>query len=136
MNEDAPFRETPVRAIPHYHGDAVRIVFVLSAALMFLGEMIGGSLPFSTGATVFLIILLVVSAGITNPAQIWIHWVNLVLSMLGIVVFGGTTLTRFRADAPLNESLIVSILAVMFLAALYLSTRTVRGLLVHERTLP
>lgn len=134
MNEDMPFREVPVRHIPHYHGDVVRVVFVLSAALMFLAEMIGGSLPFSTAATVFIIIILVISAGITNPAQLWIHWVNLFISLTGLMLFGSTTLTRFRTEAPLNESLIVGILSVMFLVALYLSTRTVRGLLVREKS--
>lgn len=136
MRDETPFQEAFLPSIPHYHGDAVRILFVLAAALMFLAEMLNANLPFSTAATVFIIIVLVISAGITNPAQMWIHWVNMFFSLIGLMLFGGTALTRFRTDAPLNESLIVGILAVVFLGALYLSTRTIRGLLVHKEVRP
>lgn len=132
MNEETPFYEAPRSVIPHYHGDVVRILFVLAAGLIFLAELLNGNLPFSTAATVLIAVLLVISAGITNPAQLWIHWVNLFFSLIGLMLFGGTALTRFRTDAPFSESFLVGVIAVVFLAALYLSTRTVRGLMVHK----
>lgn len=132
MNEETPFYESPRSFIPHYHGDIVRVLFVLAAGLIFLAELLNGNLPFSTAATVLIAVLLVISAGITNPAQLWIHWVNLFFSLIGLILFGGTALTRFRTDAPFSESFLVGVIAVVFLAALYLSTRTVRGHMVHK----
>ncbi len=131
MSEDTPSIESYKQQIPHYHGDTVRILFVTAAGLMFLAELFDGRLPFSSGAMVLMIILLVVAAGITNPVQIWIHWVNLAFSLVGLMLFGGVALTRFRTDQPFNESILVACLAAVFLVALYLATRTVRGLMLH-----
>ena len=121
-----PFTEVKNPQITHYHGDAVRVLFVIAAGLIFLAELLDGNLPFSTFVAVVLIIVLVVAAGITNPAQIWIHWVNLALAILGLLLFGGTALTRFRSDVPFAESFVVGVIALAFLVALYLATSAFR----------
>ena len=132
MNEDAPFHELPVAHKPHYHGDSVRGLFVMAAGLIFLAELLGGNLPFTTGAAVLFVITLVVAAGVTNPKQVWIHWINLLISVMGLMLFGVTALSRFRDDAPFSESFIIGCLAVVFLIALYLATRTVRGFMIRD----
>ena len=134
MSEDTPFTPTTIKRISHYHGDAVRILFVIAAGLIFLAEMLDADLPFSTFSTVVLVIVLVVAAGITNPAQVWIHWVNMVLSIFGLLLFGGISLTRFRENAPFDESFIVGCVALVFLVSLYLATRTIRGILMRGKT--
>jgi hypothetical protein len=132
MSEEAPFTELPATQKPHYHGDTLRGLFVMAAGLIFLAELLGGNLPFTTGAAVMFVITLVVAAGITNPKQVWIHWVNLLISIMGLMLFGATALSRFREDAPFSQSFIIGCLAVVFLIALYLATRTVRGFMIHD----
>ena len=132
MSEDVPFTEVPMTQQPHYHGDSLRGIFIIAAGLIFLSELLGGNLPFSTGAAVLFVITLVVAAGITNPVQVWIHWVNLLISILGLMLFGATALSRFRDEAPFRESFIIGCLAIAFLLALYLATRTVRAFMIRS----
>ncbi|MCR4333582.1 MAG: hypothetical protein NUV60_00975, partial [Patescibacteria group bacterium] len=68
--------------------------------------------------------------GITNPAQFWIHWVNAVIAVYGTLLFGSTAVEHYRAGTSvLDYSFIyVEALALLALVALYLTTRTVRGL--------
>ena len=135
MSEDAPIAHIPTPPhIPHYHGDAVRILFVIAAGMVFLIEMLDAELPFSPALMMTLVVLLVIAAGITNPVQKWIHWVNLLLSVIGLMLFGGTALARFKTDAPFHEYFLITSLATVFLVALYLATRTVRGYIVHGRS--
>lgn len=136
MGEETPVIEIQNKSfIPHYHGDMVRILFVIAAGLMFLAELLDAKLPFSSGFMVLSVILLVLAAGITNPGQLWIHWANLFLSLVGLMLFGGTALTRFKMDAAFRESFLPACLAAVFLVALYLATRTLRGLLMHSKTI-
>jgi len=131
MSEDEGFDPRREIRVVHYHGDTVRILFIGAALLVFLTQFIGTKLPFSTGGLMFIIVVLVVAAGITNPVQKWIHWVNIVISIIGLTIFGGLALSRASADASVfSESGLVALLAILFVAALYLGTRTVRGLMV------
>lgn len=131
MSEDEGFDPRQEVRVVHYHGDTVRLLFIGAALLVFLTQFIGTKLPFSTGGLMFIIVVLVVAAGITNPVQKWIHWVNILISIIGLTIFGGLALSRASAGAGVfSESGLVAILAVIFVAALYLGTRTVRGLMV------
>jgi len=132
MSEDAPFIEVLEQKKPHYHGDSVRMLFVIAAGLIFLAELLDGNLPFPTTIAVIMVVVLVIAAGITNPVQVWIHWINLAFSILGILIFGGTALSRFKSDAPFSESFIIGCLATVFLISLYLATRTMRGFLLRS----
>jgi len=131
MSDEMPFRVQDENRIPHYHGDAVRGSFVIAAGLIFLAELLGGNLPFSTFLAVVMVVVLVIAAGITNPVQKWIHWVNVFLSISGLIIFGGIALARFKNDAPFSESFIIACIAAVFLVALYLATRTIRGFMLH-----
>ena len=116
--------------IPHYHGDAARVLFVISAALLIIAKSTGAELPLSTFGTIALAVVLVVAAGITNPAQFWIHWVNSFLAMYGVLLFGTTAVEHYRAGASAFDLsfLYIEALALLSLIALYFTTRTVRGL--------
>lgn len=127
--EDAP----PIRLrrdIPHYHGDAVRALFVVGALVLIIAQSTGADLPLSTFMTVFVAAILVVAAGITNPAQRWIHWANAGLAALGLIVFGSAVVTKFRAgaDAAGQTFIFLEGLALLSLIALYFAVRTLRGL--------
>lgn len=123
----------PRREIPHYHGDGVRVLFVVSAVLLIVAQSTGADLPLSTAGTVVSAVLLVIAAGVTNPLQYGIHWMNACIAIFGTLVFGITAVGRYRAGASLFDPSFVYVeaLALLSLVALYLTTRTIRGLHIH-----
>ena len=131
MSEDMEYIRSEESHPTHYHGDTVRILFLSAAALIFATRFIGNELPFSFGAIMLLVLALVIAAGITNPAQRWIHTVNMLLAVAGTITFGGLAFARIDAVEKLfSEDGLVALIAFLFLAALYFATRTVRGLAV------
>lgn len=128
MNEDGDFIPVaPVRAT-HYHGDTVRALFLTNAILIFATKFVTATPTFSFGAMMLLILTLVIAAGITNPAQRWIHTVNMLVSIAGVVTFAWLSFSRIETAAHLfSGDGLLAVIAVLFLASLYLATRTVRG---------
>ena len=118
------------RQILHYHGDNVRVLFLFAAVVLIVAESTGADLPLSPTIAVMTAVVLVVCAGVANPAQRGIHWVNGLLSILGTFVFGTAAVDYYRSGFSLSEPsfLFVEVLALLSLIALYFSTRTIRGL--------
>ncbi len=79
--------------------------------------------------------LLVIAAGITNPNQVWIHWVNAFFSFMGTFLFGRAAVINYREGLnALDPSFIyIEALALISLVALYFTTRTIRGILLKPR---
>ena len=119
----------PHREIPHYHGDGVRALFVTSAILLIVAKSTGAELPLSTFGTVVAAVVLVVAAGITNPAQRGIHWFNALLAIAGTLLFGRTAVNHYSSGVSISDSsfMFVEALALLSLVALYFTTRTIRG---------
>lgn len=115
--------------IPHYHGDAVRALFFAGAIIIIVAQSTGADLRLSTGGAITLAILLVVAAGITNPAKSWIHWLDAALAVLGTFFFGSTAVEHYRAGVDFFDASFAYIeaLALLSLVALYFTTRTIRG---------
>lgn len=126
-NEDGePLVHSP--QIAHYHGDYVRMLFVVAAILMLVMQFTGDNLPLTPPALIVFVAVLVIAAGITSPAQRLIHWVNLLLSFLGLALFGSIATARLHSIADFfTHDGIAGVIALVFLCALYLATRTVRG---------
>ncbi len=120
----------PKREIPHYHGDEVRVIFVIGAIVLIVAQSTGANLPLSTAGAVISAALLVIAAGITNPAQYGIHWVNALIATAGTILFGITAVSRYRAEVSLFDPSFVYVeaLALLSLIALYFTTRTIRGI--------
>lgn len=118
------------REIPHYHGDAVRVLFVVSAVVLIVAQSTGAELPLSTLGTVGSAVLLVIAAGITNPMQYGIHWANALIAIVGTLLFGTTAVENYRAGMSFFEPSFVYVeaLALLSLVALYFTTRTIRGI--------
>lgn len=130
MNDDTVGERVPPRhEIPHYHGDNVRILFVVSAVVLIVAQSTGAELPLSTTGAVTSAVLLVVAAGITNPAEGWIHWLNAIIAVFGTLIFGMTAVGRYRAGLSIFDPSFVYVeaLALLSLIALYLTTKTIRG---------
>jgi len=123
-------RVPPHHNILHYHGDAVRALFVASAVLLIVAKSTGADLPLSTFGTVVTAVVLVVAAGITNPSLSWIHWLNFFIAAYGTILFGTTAVDRYRAGASAfgYSFIYIEALALISLLALYFTTRTIRGM--------
>lgn len=116
--------------IPHYHGDEARVLFVIGAIVLVVAQSTGAELPLSTLGSVVAAIILVVAAGITNPAQYQIHWANALIAIVGALLFGTAAVDHYRAGVSFFDSSFVYVeaLALLSLVALYFTTRTIRGL--------
>lgn len=117
--------------IPHYHGDAVRILFVSGAVVLIIAQSTGAELPLTTLGTVISAALLVIAAGITNPMQYEIHWANALFSLVGTVLFGTAAVDHYRSGVSFFDIsfIYVEALALISLIALYFTTRTIRGIM-------
>lgn len=129
MSEDSVVR--PLHEGPkHYYGDIVRILFVSAAVLILVAQVAGGAF-LTVSASLVAVIVLAVAAGLTNPVQAWVHWMNVFISALGLLVSGSVFFVRFKSDAGFGSSVVALLLALIFVFALYTSTRTLRGVLMR-----
>ena len=117
------------RHVWHYHGDETRVLFVLSAIVLIVAQSTGANLPLSTTGAVVSAVVLVIAAGITNPAQGWIHWLNAFIAVYGTFLFGATAVDHYRAGMSVFDLSFTYIeaLALLSLIALYFTVRTIRG---------
>lgn len=115
--------------IQHYHGDSVRALFFISAIVLIVAQSTGAELPLSTFPTVVLAVVLVIVAGVTNPAQSGIHWLNALLAIGGTLLFGTSAINHYRAGMSVFDPSFAYIeaLALLSLIALYFAVRTIRG---------
>ena len=120
--------------LKHYHGKKVRVLFVAAAVIMIVAQSVGADLPLATFGTVIFATILVIAAGITNPAQGWIHWVNGGLAAFGTILYGTSALSQYRGGARLFDPsfTFIEALAILSILALYFSTRTVRSMYLHQ----
>lgn len=118
----------------HYHGDEVRVIFVVAAVVLIIAQSTGADLPMTTTGAVGSAMLLVIAAGITNPLQKWIHWLNAALAIGGSLLFGTTAVNYYRTGmSTFSPSFTYTeALALLSLVALYFTTRTIRGLLQKQ----
>jgi hypothetical protein len=119
----------PRKKTPHYHGDSVRMLFFVGALVLIVAQSTGADLPFSTLGSVLAAVVLVIAAGITNPAQTGIHWFNACLATIGTLVFGTSAVAHYRAGASILDPsfTFIEALALLSLVALYFTTRTIRS---------
>ena len=126
-NDGMPVHER--RSQQHYYGDTARILFIMGAVLLLVASTTGADLPLSPSATIAAAVILVVAGGVTNPAQTWVHWVNEIIAILGVLIFGNSAIANYRAGASITNSsyIYTEIIAILALIALYYTTKTIRG---------
>ena len=117
----------------HYHGDRIRILFVLTGLMMVstlpvFNELV--SVPITV--SIISIVALAVLGGFLNPAQKWIIYVDTIVAVLAFIAFeyyAVYTYMNLSLDVPLHFYFywINQIMAVFFFLAIYLSVKTVRG---------
>ncbi len=124
----------PVRPLmQHYHGDTTRVLFVVAAVGMLIAETFGSEMPFSPLVTVIFAVTLVIAAGITNPAQAWIHIANILISVIGALSFAPAAIGRYQDTSTLFDLtfFFTEALALLFLIATYFTVKTIRGILLR-----
>ena len=119
---------------PHYYGDIVRLLFFLAGTILLLGlPLLRDLIPVPFYVTIFAILAVVFVAGLTNPAQKWLSFVDVVTSSIGFIVFEYYAVLTFSSADDFFFFLINQTLAALFLFAFYFATKTMRGFLVKER---
>ncbi len=112
----------------HYYGDLVRKFFLTAAGIMVIGlPFILPFLPWPTLYSIVAIIVLGVLAGLTSPRQTWVIAVNTGVSIIAFLMFESYAIRFYN----LNESyffVMNQLLALIFLASTYYSTKTWRGM--------
>jgi hypothetical protein len=128
-----PIHRAP-KAPPHYYGDIVRGLFLAAAIIMLIAGFAGAALPMPTGLSIVWIVILVLIAGITSPVQRWIHWMNVAVSIIGLVIFGGAMLNQYHGPASVFAGgIFLALLTLIFLLSLYFATRTLRNAILFSR---
>lgn len=126
---DAPL--IPETSIAHYYGDMTRRLFVAVAALSAIAIPIWGELiPYGTFSGVITILVLVLLAGLTNPAGRFIALCNVLVSAVGVVLLEMAAITFFSTQ-PMALFILREAAALLMLFAFYMSVKTFRAMSLH-----
>jgi hypothetical protein len=122
--------------ISHYYGDTVRQLLIAAAILMLVAAPIyTNNLPVELPLIVLGTVALVAVAAMTSPIRTNAIRADTVVAGVGLVIFEIWALLNFSSD-PIHKFVIREALALLFLAALYFSTKTLRNMIappVHQR---
>ena len=86
-------------------------------------------------ASILFVLIVVFIAGITNPATKWLSTLDLIVSLLGFIVFEYYSVRVFTEGSIYFIYLINQAIAILFLLAFYFAVKTVRGFIVPEKSL-
>lgn len=135
VQKPEPVRPAGHPQIPHYYGDAVRVIFVIGAVFILWGlPTMTELLRMPIAVSIIGIAALGIAAGITNPAQRFSLRLNAALSVIFLVAF--TYMAWYAHAQGLGGTIEFAnqIGAVLFLVAAYFSVKSLRGSMVPERT--
>jgi len=122
----------------HYYGDTVRILFMAAALVMLVGlPAVGSYIGLPTFFSVIAILGLVLTAGLTNPKQVWEAGLNVGISLVGFLVFESYAVAAYGRFSATDKFFLANLaLGFIFLFATYFSVKTWRGLLLAEKDAP
>lgn len=121
----------------HYHGDIVRVVFLIAAfIILFTLPTFQSLLNIPILTSIIVILILGVAAGLTNPLKKWSATINVVISVVGFLIFeySAVLLYQGQIDSTKNVAFFLTnlILGLLFLISLYFSVKTLRGELITK----
>ncbi len=122
--------------VSHYYGNVVRQLLVVAAVLLLIGapfysDNLATELPF---IVIGAIILVCISA-LTSPAKRSFISADAVASGVGLVIFQFWALQNYQSSTS-AQFLLRQIIALIFLFALYFSTKTLRSMILHQVGFP
>src|SRR3989344_1708187 len=115
------------KILPHYYGNPVRSLFMVAAIIMLTTlPMFNEFMVMPTVFSIMCILVLGLTAGVTNPLLYWDAWVNVLVACVGFVA---TTAYAVSAWNRNQESFFLTdvILSFIFMLAVYLSVKTLRS---------
>jgi hypothetical protein len=118
--------------IPHYYGDHVRQIFIVTGAAMlimapFLVSRAPALLPFEIGGAIVLVVL----AALTNPKKVWVLMADTLAAGVGIIVFESLAIAAYTSGNWL-AFIALEVVTLSFLFALYFSLKTVRTMMLGQ----
>jgi hypothetical protein len=117
--------------IPHYYGDFVRELLISAALLMLItSPMYADNLSVQLPFLIVGAVVTVVVAALTNPLKRGVIAADTVVSGVGFIIFQYWALQRYQVDL-LQQFILREAVAIVFLFALYFSTKTLRNMLLN-----
>lgn len=114
--------------VPHYYGDIVRRLFLLSAAIMlFVLPFFLNEIPVPAYISIISILCITLFAASTNPKQLWTEVVDVLVSLCGVFIFAQEAIHAYEFQYSTFYFLLNECMSIIFLYALYFSTKTLRG---------
>lgn len=118
--------------IPHYYGDSVRAMFLISAIMYAVSIALFGSLlPFDIYTGIGLVLLLVFLAGITNPHSQALMFVNVIVSGAGVYLMQTAAISFFNSESSILF-ILRQFVAILLLIAFYHSVKTARNMMIGK----
>jgi len=113
--------------LEHYYGDIVRKLFMIGAVIMIIGlPFMKSMFSFPIYLPLAVILVLIYLAGLTSPRQILVIWLSLFVATFAFVTFEVYAVQLYKSSDAFwfvaNQ-----IEALIFLAALYYCTKTLRA---------
>lgn len=118
----------------HYYGDVVRFLFLAAAVIMLVAlPFLNPNLPVPLIFSILIILTIGLVAGVTNPLQKSTLFITTGISAIALAVFEYYAVTTYINTSYTNILFIVNqVLALIFLFALYYSTKTLRARLIDK----
>ena len=124
---------TIVTRTRHYYGNIVRIVFLAGAGLMIVGlPTVTQVFGIPVGLAIAGIVVLVVAAGSTNPAQKWSLVANSLVAVAYTVIFAYYAWYSYTQSITGGFMAANQLAALAFVVASYLAIKSWRGTEVPE----
>lgn len=116
-----------------WHGEVIRILFFGAAILMLVAGLTTTTLPIPGSASLVFIIILVLTAGFMNIASRDTQWLNIVISLVGLFMFGEAAIDRYQSIHDVfTKGIFVATLALIFVVTLYSASCALRAFKHHH----
>jgi len=125
------------KSVPHYYGDTVRTLFMFAGLVMVVTTpMFSTFLPASTLISLGAMIVVAISAGLTNPEQEWVLLLNSLVAVGAFGIFEFYAVDAYQADTNIMYTYLFwinQLLAVTFFVAMYYASKSLRGQLLKKK---
>lgn len=116
----------------HYYGDDVRTIFLIEAIIIIvMTPFFKNQIPLPSYFSVFGVLVLSMLAGLTSPKARPIIFLNFIVSLVSLLVFGYELLSSYSGEMSIYfiGNFVLSIASVF---AVYYSSKTLRGNLLNK----
>lgn len=122
-----------IKTTKHYYGNLVRLIFIVGAVWMIIGlPTMTRVLDIPIGISIIGIMILVVAAGFTNPAQESSLKINSGVSIIYTMIFAYLAWYMYTHNIGGGFMFANQVGAIAFLAASYFAIKSWRGATVPE----